>query len=433
MAEGGGEVNTFNSTEVNMSDKTFVSQIAAAAAAVIFAAMGSAQAQEPIKIGFAGALSGPASFVGIEIKRGSEIAIDEINAKGGIKGRKLVLVARDDEHNPVKTVAQYRELVEREKVVGIVGATNSASMLAVAPIVNDTLKVPVICPATDATEITENDAKKNGRDNYLFRVGMYGTGQANFMVDTMTKKFGHKKIGLLTWTGGWGVTGRGELQRRLKENGLSPVTDETFDNNDTDMTPQVIKLQNAGAQSILNYALVRENTFVVKTKEKLKDGTPYVSAWGIAGPAFWKAAGDAAEGVLTSTTVTIDGPQSPERMAFINEYQRRYNEGMSAAVFAVGAYDAIYLFKTSMERNGLEPKQIRDGLEKIPEFNGLVKHFKRPVFTRDRHNAVTEEDMIMTRWTNGKLLEVKFDSKGPYVEIDAKTKKYIDKATMKLL
>ena len=176
-------------------------------------------AQEPIKIGYAGALTGPAAFVGVEIKRGAEIAIDEINADGGINGRKLVLVSRDDEHNPVKTVAQYRELVEREKVVAVVGATNSASMLAVAPIVNDTLKVPVICPATDATAITENDAQKQGRDNYLFRVGMYGTGQANFMVDTMVKKLGHTKVGLLTWTGGWGVTGRGEPQRRLKENG----------------------------------------------------------------------------------------------------------------------------------------------------------------------------------------------------------------------
>jgi branched-chain amino acid transport system substrate-binding protein len=415
-----------------MSLSNSITRLAAAVAVASVGAIGAASAQD-LKLGFAGALSGPASFVGVEIKRGAEIAIDEINAKGGVKGHKLVLVARDDEHNPVKTVAQYRELVEREKVIGIVGATNSASMLAVAPIVNDTLKVPVICPATDATEITENDAKKQGRDNYLFRVGMYGTGQGNFMVDTMVKKFGHKKVGLLTWTGGWGVTGRGELQRRLKENGLTPVADETFDNNDTDMTPQIIKLKNAGAESILNYALVRENTFVVKTKEKLNDGTPYVSAWGIAGPAFWKAAGNSAEGVLTSTTVTIDGPQSPEREAFIDSYRKRYNEEMSAAVFAVGAYDAVYLFKAAMERSGLEPAQIRAGLENIPEFKGLVKNFKRPVFTSDRHNAVTEDDMIMARWTNGKLLEVKFDSKGPYIEIDAQTKKYIDKATMKLL
>jgi len=406
---------------------------AGTALAVVIAHVAGAAAQEPIKIGFAGALSGPASFVGVEIKRGAEIAIDEINAKGGVKGRKLVLISRDDEHNPVKTVAQYRELVEREKVVAILGATNSASMLAVAPIVNDTLKVPVICPATDATEITENDAKKAGRDNYLFRVGMYGTGQANFMVDTMVKKFGHTKVGLLTWTGGWGVTGRGELQRRLKENGLTPVGDETFDNNDTDMTPQIIKLKNAGAQSILNYALVRENTFVVNTKEKLSDNTPYVSAWGIAGPAFWRAAGKPAEGVLTSTTVTIDGPQSAERTVFINEYRRRHNQDMDAAVFAVGAYDSVYLFKLVMERDGTDPKAIRDGLENIPEFKGLVKHFNRPVFTRDRHNAVTEEDMIMARWTAGKLLEVKYDDKGPYVQIDDKTKKYLDKKNLNLL
>jgi branched-chain amino acid transport system substrate-binding protein len=407
--------------EVAMTGTRYGLGLAAGAAAVLGMLI-PAGAQEPIKIGFSGALTGPAAFVGVEIKRGTEIAIDEINAKGGIKGRKMVLISRDDEHNPVKTVAQYRELVEREKVVAIVGATNSASMLAVAPIVNDALKVPVICPATDATAITENDAHKQGLDNYIFRVGMYGTGQANFMVDTMVKKFGHTKVGLLTWTGGWGVTGRSELQRRLKENGLAAVADETFDNNDTDMTPQIIKLKNAGAQSILNYALVRENTFVVQTKEKLRDGTPYVSAWGIAGPAFWRAAGAAAEGVLTSTTVTIDGPQPPERAAFINEYKRRHNQDMDAAV-GVGAYDAVYLFKTVMERDGTEPQKIRAGLENIPEFKGLVKHFKRPVFARDRHNAVTEEDMVMTRWTNGKMLEIRYDTKGPYVEIDAQTQK----------
>ena len=144
-----------------MSRRTYAQRLAAAVAVLSLGVIGNAHAQD-IKLGFAGALSGPASFVGVEIKRGAEIAIDEINAKGGVKGRKLVLISRDDEHNPVKTVAQYRELVEREGVVGMLGASNSASMLAVAPIVNDTLKIPVICPATDATEITENDATETG-------------------------------------------------------------------------------------------------------------------------------------------------------------------------------------------------------------------------------------------------------------------------------
>jgi branched-chain amino acid transport system substrate-binding protein len=389
--------------------------------------------QTDLKIGFAGALSGPASFVGIEIKRGAEIAIDEINANGGVQGRKIILISRDDEHEPVKTTAQYRELVEREGVVGMLGATNSASMLAVAPIVNDTLKVPVICPATDATAITENDAQKQGRTNYLFRVGMYGSGQANFMVDTMVKRFEHSKIGLLTWTGGWGVTGHTELVRRLRELGLTPVADETFGDADTDMTAQLIKLKKAGSQSILNYGLVRENTFVVKTKKQLNDNTPYVSAWGIAGLAFSKAAGDSAEGVLVSTTVTVDGPLTPERAAFVNTYRARYREEIGAPVYALGAYDAVYLFKAAMERGGVTPDQMRDALENIPQFKGLVKQFNRPVFTRERHNAVSEEDMIIARWTNGKLLEVKFDDRGPYVEIDPNTKKYIDKKTLALI
>ena len=404
----------------------------ATAVAAFLATFGAASAQD-VKIGYSGALSGPASFTGLDIKRGAEMAIDEINAKGGVKGRKLVLVSRDDEHNPVRTVAQYRELVERERVVAMLGATNSASMLAVTPIVNETLKVPVICPATDATAITENDAAKAGQDNYLFRIGMYGTGQANFITDTMVKRFGHTKVALLNWTGGWGVTGRTELQRRLKEHGLTPVADETFDSNDTDMTPQIIKIRNAGAQSILNYALVRENTLVAQTKQKLGDDTPYASAWGIAGPAFWKAAGPAAEGILSSTTITIDGPQSPERLALIETYRKRYNQEMDAPTSVFGAYDSVYLYKLVMERDGVDPKAIRAGLESVPAFKGLIKDFQRPVFTKERHNAITEDDMIMTRWTNGKMLEIKYDDKGPYVDIDDKTKKYLDKKNLALM
>lgn len=385
--------------------------------------------KDEIKIGFAGALSGPASSIGVEIKRGAELAIEVINAQGGVRGRMLELITRDDEHEPRKTVASYHELVEQQGVVAMLGATNSAAMLAVTPLVNDTLKVPVICPATDASAITANDAGKQGRDNYLFRVGMYGEGQANFMVDSVVKRLGHTRVALLTWTGGWGVTGRGELIRRLKELGLTPVADETYTDSDTDMTPQLLKIKAANAQSILNYGLVRENVFVVKSKQSLNDQTPYVSAWVLAGPAFWKAAGTAAEGVLASTTVTIDGPLTPAQQHFVDIYRARYKEEMLNPVFALGAYDAVFLLKAAIERRGAEPAQIRTALEELPEFTGLVKQFSRPVFTRERHNALTEEDMLLTRWTDGKLLQLQFDGVGPYIQTANGTKRYMDTAT----
>ncbi len=381
---------------------------------------------EEIRIGFVGALSGPASFVGIDIKRGAEIAINEINNSGGINGKKLVLISRDDEHSPKKTISLYKELMQTEKVVAMIGATNSASMLAVTPLVNNRYKIPVICPATDATAITENEAQKQGKNNFMFRVGMYGKGQANFMVDMMVKKFGFKKIGLLTWTAGWGVTGRGELNRRLKELGMTAVADETYDSGDTDMTPQLMKLKEAGAQCILNYGLVRENTFVVRTKRQLNDNTPYVSAWGISGPAFLKAASDAADGIMVSTTVTTDGYKTPKKKKFLETYGKRYKGGVLAPVFAFGAYDAVYLFKIAIKKGGVKAADIRNALEQIPSYDGLIKKFDRPVFTHERHYAITEADMILTRWTNGKQLTILFDKQGPYVEDESIGKKYLD-------
>jgi branched-chain amino acid transport system substrate-binding protein len=391
-----------------------------------------AMAAETVRIGLSAALTGPAAFVGVSIRRGAEMAIDSINAKGGINGKMIELIIRDDEHKPVKTVANHRELVEREKVVAMLGTTNSAAMLATAPIINDELKVPIVCPATDATKITENKAWEEKKDNYVFRLGMYGRGQANFLINTLTKKFGYKKVGLLTWTAGWGVTGRGELDRRLKELGMPAVADETYDTADTDMTPQILKLKAAGAQVIVNYGLARENSFVTRTKKKLGNTTPYASAWGIAAPAFWKAAGSSGEGVLVSTTISMDGPQSPERVAVIKEYSRRYGETIEGPPFFFSAYDSIHLLAKVIAKVGTDPKAIRAGLEDVPEFKGLIRHFKRPVFTRDRHDALTEDDMILGRWTNGKLLEVKYDGTGPYVVPEANKKRYIDTKTLAL-
>lgn len=415
-----------------MRKKLIRSAILAAAAATVLWAPGGARADETIRIGLSAALTGPAAFVGVSIRRGAEMAIDAINAKGGVGGKKIELIVRDDEHNPVKTVANHRELVERQKVVAMLGTTNSAAMLATAPIINDELKVPIVCPATDATKITENKAWEEKRDNYVFRLGMYGRGQANFLVNTMVNKFGYKKVALLTWTAGWGVTGRGELNRRLNELKMPAVADETYDTADTDMTPQILKLRKAGADVVINYGLARENSFVTRTKKKLGDTTPYASAWGIAAPAFWKAAGPSGEGVMTSTTIAIDGPQSPERKAVIDEYARRFGQSIEGPPFFFAAYDVIHLLAQVIDKVGAEPKAIRAGLENVPEFKGLIHHFNRPVFTRDRHDALTEDDMILGRWTNGKLLEVKYDGGGPFVVLESKEKKYIDTRTLAL-
>jgi len=405
-------------------------------ASLTFAALAlphSALAQETVKIGFAGALTGPVAAFGNDIKRAMEMAADEINAKGGIKGRKVELVTRDDEHDPVKTVAAFRNLIERQNVIAMIGATNSASMLAVAPLINDQYKIPVICVHTDAIDIINNQAQKEGRDNYLFRLGMYGDGQANFIVDSMVKKFGFKKVALLTWTAGWGQIGRKELTRRLTELNMKPVADETFESGDTDMTPQLLKIRNAGAEVIFHYGTVREAVAIFQTQRKLGDPrTAFVSSWGIAVPALWKAAGDLAEGTINSNVATVDGPQPPHRRAIIDAYHKRYNQEFDDTAGFFATYDAMMLYAIAMEQAGFEPKAVRAALENIPKFQGLSLNVNRPVFTKGRHDGTGLEDMMLGRWTSGKFLQVGFDDKGPYVNVKEGIKTYIDPKTFAL-
>ena len=394
----------------------------------------SAQAEDVIKIGQSTALSGPAATWGVGAKRSAEMAIAEINAAGGINGKKLVLISRDSEHNPVKAVANYRELVEKEGCVALLGGSNSAAMLAVAPIINNELKVPLVCPATDATKITENEAWEKGLPNYMFRYGMYGRGQSQAMVRFAVEEFGFKNIALLTWTAGWGVTGRGAILDRLKELKIEPVADETYDTADTDVTPQLLKIKSADAQVILNYGLPRENTYVLRTKAKIGFQAPYISAWGIASHSFWNAAKQFAEGVMTTTTVTPDGPQSEKVQKFLSSYRKQHGNNLEAIPATFAAYDIIYLLADVIKKVGSNPNEIRSGLENVENFDGLVKDFKRPVFTAERHNAfIWDQDFILCRWTQGKLLKVMFDAKGPYVMLDDSTKKYIDKKSGKLI
>ncbi len=410
-------------------------KIAVAAAALLIApvAAGSCLAEETVKIGYAGALTGAVSYLGLDMRRGAEMAIENINAKGGVKGRKLELIVRDDEHDPVKTVASYRQLIERQGAVAMLGATNSASMLAVTPLINDQFKVPTICPHTDANDIITNQAWKEKRDSYLFRLGMFSHGQANFLVDSMVKTFGMNKVALLTWTSGWGTIGRRELTRRLGELGMKPVADETFDSGDTDMTPQLLKIQAAGAEVILNYSVVPEAVAIFKSQRKI-GGTPipFVSAWGIAVPALRKAAGDLVEGTIDSNVVTVDGPQPPARSAIIDAYHKKYQQDFDEPAGFFDAYDAIGLFAATMEKVGFEPDAVRAGLENLPSYHGVALDVDRPVFTHDQHDSFSEKDMMLGRWTTGKYLRISSEGGALYVSPSEGEKKFIDPKTFAL-
>lgn len=371
---------------------------------------GAALAQgKPIRIGISTALTGPLGYAGTIEIRSAQIAVDEINAKGGIGGRKLELVTRDDEHNPTKHVAAVRELVEKEGVAVMMGPTVSTGGIAVAPIVNDELKVPLIGPIASATEIVWNQAWKDKKPNYMFRYSMYDIGQLSAVVDFATANFKKDKLAILVENSGLGEAGRTEMSRLLREKGVPPVAVEQFNVRDVDMTAQLGRIQRAGGEAVLFVGQVAEATAMLRTMAKLDFHPQVISIWGIANAQFWNTAKDLGEGVYVTTTATPDGPQSPERQAFVAEFEKRHGKGsVTAYPFALHSYDVVYVIEAALKQVGPDdPKKLRDAFENIPSFKGLLKTFDRPLFTFERHDALLPEDLVVTRWTKGQMLPVK--------------------------
>src|SRR6516164_7037629 len=208
----------------------------------------SAIAAEPVKIGLVAALSGPSAQSGEAITRGLTIAIDEINAKGGLLGgRQLQLLQRDDESTPPKGVTAVRELITRENVAAIFGGIDTPVALASVPVTNKEKTIYMGVWAA-GTGITRNGASPN----YAFRVSAVDVLVDVKLLKYAHQKFGAKKAGLMLINNPWGQGNEKGLQAGAKADpSVEIVGVEKFENNDVDMVPQLTRLKDAGADSII--------------------------------------------------------------------------------------------------------------------------------------------------------------------------------------
>src|SRR6478672_5548121 len=202
-----------------------------------------AWAQQTIKIGLVTALSGQSARAGEAITRGLAVAIDEINAKGGLLGRKLELVRRDDESIPAKGVIAARELYFKEKVAVLIGGLDSPVALAIVPIENE---LPFMDPWAAGTPITKNGAK----DNYVFRVSAVDELVDKAMLQYAQKTYNAKNCGMILVNNPWGESNEKGLRAALAEKGVKSAGMEKFEANDIDVVPQLSRLKAAGADCL---------------------------------------------------------------------------------------------------------------------------------------------------------------------------------------
>jgi len=370
------------------------------------ATVGWTQAKPPITVALVAAMSGGSALSGEAIKRGLTVAIDEINARGGLLGgRKVELVIRDEEGNPSKGVTAARDVIERERAVAVFGGLHSPVGLAMLPVFHE-LRVPYVGTWAAATAIT-----RNGRTpNFMFRVSANDDIVDHFLAKHVTEKLGKRKPGVILENTPWGASNQEGLTKWFAKLGAQPVGFEKFNWNDSDMSAQLLRLKNGGADAIVMVANAPEGAQVVKSRAKIGWDVPTVSHWGISGGRFAELTGELSESVVFVQTYSFFGKQSAVGERVIAALKAKYGvkgpEDILAPVGTANAYDAMHLVALAIERAGAaDGAKVRDALENLGEHRGLIKTYRRP-FTLEEHDALTENDYILVTWHGGKIVPV---------------------------
>ena len=363
-----------------------------------------ASAADPIKIGLVTALSGQSARAGEALTRGATIAIEEINAKGGVLGRQLELVRRDDESNPAKGLIAARELIQREKVAALIGGLDTPVALAIVPFVNNA-KMPFVVPWAAGTTITQNGASSN----YVFRVSAMDDEVDKAIVQFARKTYDTKKPGLILVNNPWGESNEHGLKSAMKAAGTEPAGIEKFEGNDVDVVPQLSRLKQAGADTLFLVGNVGPASQVVKSLDRMGWAPPIVSHWGPAGGRFTELAGPNARNVIFVQTYSFFGDLSPAGKKVMAALQAKYPDikgpaDITPAVGVANAYDTVLMIASAIQKAGkTDPTAIRDGFYAIDRVDGLIKTYEKP-FTQTKHDALTENDYIWTRFEDNHIL-----------------------------
>ena len=376
---------------------------ALAATAVSFAA----SAQEPIKIGHVAALSGASAQSGEAITRGLTIALDEINAAGGLLGgRKLQLVQRDDKSTPPKGVVAARELISTEKVAAIFGGIDTPVALATVPLINKE-KVIYMGVWAAGTGITRNGANPN----FAFRVSAVDVLVDIKLLDYASKVFGSKKPGLMLINNPWGKSNEKGLIAADKDNNAVEIAGiEKFENSDVDMTPQLTRLKDKGADSIILVVNTPPGAQMMKSRERMGWKVPVVSHWGISGGRFPELAGPTAGDAHFVQTYSFFGKLNPTGERMLAAMKKKYPqikgpEDIFAPVGTANAYDALHLLAKAIAQAGsTEGDKVREALENLQgKYDGLIKSYEKP-FSATNHDALGPDDYIMVRYEGEKIV-----------------------------
>jgi branched-chain amino acid transport system substrate-binding protein len=356
-------------------------------------------APKPITIGVIGAMSGSSATLGNSQQQGVDLAIAEINASGGILGREVRVVYRDDEADPTKALTAAQELVDKEGIDFLIGTTNSTPAATVIPFLQENKIVSVTATATSNTII---DAAKFP---YAFRVFIPNGLQANSLVSN-AKQHGYKKIALVADTSALGVDGLAAMVKYCDQYGIKPVVQLTYKSDDPDMSPVAEGLMSAGVDCALFWTLGADGAKIVKALERIGyiDKLDIYGYTGISMPNFSELAGPGANkcASLGVKDWAVANSKSQLKGRFLVLYNKivakygAYGPGKRSTnpATVAAAYDSAMLLKWAIETAGkTDADAVKAAIEtQGTKFQGSFGAAYK--FSATDHDGFRPEDLV---------------------------------------
>ena len=363
-------------------------------------ATGGVHAGDTIKIGTFLSVTGPASFLGDPELRTLQMYVEELNAGGGIFGKKLELVHYDTAGQAKEAVTFVKRLIQNDGVDVIVGGSSTGDTMAAIPEV-EKAEIPLISLA-GGVEIVEPVKK------WVFKTPHTDRMAAIRIFEDM-KKRGIRKLALITGDGGFDKSGRKQVLELAPKYGLEVVADESYGNKDTDMTTQLTKIRATDAQAILNFGFGAAPAIVTRNVRQLGIALPVYQSHGVASKKFIEMAGEAAEGVrlpaaalVVAEQLPATDPQKKVLLDYKTKFEAKHGE---VSTFGGHAYDGLLIAVEAIKRaKGTDKAKVRDEIERTKGFVGTAGVFN-----------MSPADHMGLSVDAFKLLEVR---KGSWVIID---------------
>ncbi|SEO16009.1 branched-chain amino acid transport system substrate-binding protein [Rhodospirillales bacterium URHD0017] len=347
---------------------------------------------DPIRIGYLPALTGPSSSTGVGINRGVQLGIDEINAAGGINGRKLELIVRDTQSEPTKAVNAVAELTQRQKVGVIFGPVNSGEALAATPLIARD-KVAMLHPCWVDELI---DVKKYPMS---FRIAPTNTqvgGGANYYVVDVLKL---KKVAVISDTTGYGTASVNTYVPMLKAKGVDVVYQGHVDAANPDLKPDMLRMQSAGAQVVMPWSVnAGFLSRILNTRGAMGWDVPVVGQTTL-GSGQTKALLEKPENwnkVYSNNfrnCCYVDGKLPPRAQAFVERLKKSKIEMGDTLLWWIAlGWDGAQMMAQTFKAAGTKSDEVVAYWNKIKDWPGV---YGTVTWTPEQHNGFPDREVVM--------------------------------------